>query len=600
MNVKHLFVSFMVLALWAGFSAQALAYQTRSGSVKMVRTTQFSPLAAVTLPTSFPRQEEPEVDAAFPKLGGGDQSTAHIASDHLPRTSSNSVIMGSPELSFDGLTVLDTLLLSGNFGTPPDQALAAGNGYVLAGINDALAVYDADSGTELLATAMNAFFGVAPGAFTSDPKAYYDADAGRWFVTVDLIDTAALETHVLIAVSQTSDPTGSYNVYSVDVTGTNLSGCPCAGDQPLIGADANGFYINSNEFNFVEFMFNGNPAFVATEIYALDKTALVAGGATVNEQEFAVPPTAKRLFYSLQPAMVPPGGAFDTSHGGTEYFLGALDDYGVLTDRIAVFALTNTGSLAGSPNLALQHVILQSEVYGPEGVNTWGLPAAKQPLVPVSQYEEALPLAYQLRQGTCIPCNEFLGVTGPLNVHEETLSTNDDRMTQVVFADGHLFSALQTALETPNGYATTGVAWFAVTPGFDGDTLTATMANQGYVSVDGQEVLFPSIGVNAAGKGAMSFTLVGPDYTPSAAYATLDASNGAGDVQIIALGAGLIDAFDGYFGSGVARFGDYSAAVADENGNIWLATEYVPDLPPVVILGTPIYNYGTRVSEVQP
>jgi len=599
MHLKQLLGSFAVLSLCAGLSAPTAAHQTRVGSVKRVRTTEFPSAVPVAAPSVLPRPATPDVDVAFPKLGGGSQSAAHVAADHLPRTSGNAVASASPVLTFDGLTVVDELRLSGDFGTPPDQALAVGNGYVLEGINGAIAVYDAASGTELLATGMNAFFGVAPEEFTSDPKAYYDADTGRWFVTVAAIAPDGSTTSVLIAVSQTPDPTGRYNVYSVDTTEPGLQGCPCLGDQPLIGADANGFYVSTNEFNFGQF-FSGNPVFVATNIFALDKAALAAGAATVNEQEFAVPFTDTELFYSLQPATVPPGGAYAADHGGTEYFMGALDDYGVLTDRITVFALTHTGSLATSPNLALQHVVLASEVYGPEGVNFFRLPTAKQPGVPVSRYEEALPFAYQLRQGTCTVCNEFLGVTGHVNAHEETLSTNDDRMTQVVFAGGHLFSALATALETPNRYATTGVAWFAVTPGFDGDTLTATMANQGYVSVNGQAVIFPAVGMNAAGRGAISFTLVGPDYTPSAAYATLNADNGAGDVRILAPGAGLIDAFDGYFGNGVARFGDYSAAVADESGNVWLATEYVPDLSPVVILGTPLYHYGTRVSEIHP
>lgn len=591
---KRSIISSLVLGLGVVFSLQAPAAQSRSGVIKLVRTTNFTSVQNLTTLPSMSLQEAPKVDAAFPKLGG-DESAAHVAADHLPRTNGNAVISASPELSFDGLTAGDEFLIAHGGGTPPDQALAVGNGYVLEGINGVVAVYDAASGTELAATGLYSIFGVTPYTRITDPRAYYDASGGHWFITEALIDGADLKTYVLIAVSQTSDPIGSYNVYSVDSTDTGLTGCPCLGDQPLIGADANGFYIDTNEFNFVQF-FHGIPDFVATKIVALDKAALEAGASSVNEQDFVVTPTGTRLFYSLEPATVPPGGAFDGTHGGTEYLMGALDEYSVLTNQITVFALTDTGSLATSPDLVLHHVVLPSEVYGPEGVNSPGLPAAKQPLVPVSQYEQELPLAYQIREGTCVACG-----VGSVNVHEENLETNDDRMTQVVFANGHLFSALQTALETPNEYATTGVAWFAVTPAFNGDTLTAAMANQGYVSANGQEVIFPSIGMNASGQGAMSFTLVGPDYTPSAAYATIDATHGTGDVQILAPGAAPLDDYDGYlYNPGVARFGDYSAAVADESGNIWMATEYVPDLPLFEILGSAPFNYGTRVSEVRP
>src|SRR5690348_12927578 len=104
------------------------------------------------------------------------------------------------------------------------------------------------------------------------------------------------------------------------------------------------------------------------------------------------------------------------------------------------------------------------------------------------------------------------------------------------------------------------------------------MTKQGYVTVDNNSVLFPSIGVNPAGQGMMTFTVAGPDYYPSAAYAPVDAVNGAGAVHISGAGVGPADGFTGYpeyGGSGVERWGDYSAGVADADGSIWLATEYI-------------------------
>ena len=46
-----------------------------------------------------------------------------------------------------------------------------------------------------------------------------------------------------------------------------------------------------------------------------------------------------------------------------------------------------------------------------------------------------------------------------------------------------------------------------------------------------------------------------------------------------AAGAGPTDDLSGYAafgGDGVARWGDYSAAVPAENGSIWIATEFIP------------------------
>jgi hypothetical protein len=139
-----------------------------------------------------------------------------------------------------------------------------------------------------------------------------------------------------------------------------------------------------------------------------------------------------------------------------------------------------------------------------------------------------------------------------------------------------LWSGLDTVVNTSGSRY--GVAYFIVSPQLTGHSLSATMVHQGYVAVDGNNTLFPSIGVNGAGKGAIAFTVSGPDYYPSAGYALIDATNGAGDVHISGAGVGPADGFTGYpdeGGNGVERWGDYSAAVADADGSIWMANEYI-------------------------
>jgi hypothetical protein len=125
-----------------------------------------------------------------------------------------------------------------------------------------------------------------------------------------------------------------------------------------------------------------------------------------------------------------------------------------------------------------------------------------------------------------------------------------------------------------------GIAYFIVTPqvSADGTATSATIANQGYVAVSSDNVLFPSIGVNSSGQGIMAFTLSGPNYYPSAAYTTISAQAGAGVVHIAGVGVGPTDGFTGYAaygGNGVERWGDYSAALAGPDGSIWFAAEYI-------------------------
>jgi hypothetical protein len=123
------------------------------------------------------------------------------------------------------------------------------------------------------------------------------------------------------------------------------------------------------------------------------------------------------------------------------------------------------------------------------------------------------------------------------------------------------------------------------------------MSNQGYISVNRNNVAFPATAVNTAGRGIIGFTLVGPDYYPSAAYVALDA-NGTSDVFIAKAGVAPDDGFTGYMTLGdsrVGRWGDYSAASSDESGSVWFATEYIPGGERTVLA-----NWGTYIAQVIP
>jgi hypothetical protein len=112
--------------------------------------------------------------------------------------------------------------------------------------------------------------------------------------------------------------------------------------------------------------------------------------------------------------------------------------------------------------------------------------------------------------------------------------------------------------------------------------------------------MYPSIGVNAAGKGVMTFSISGHHYYPSTAFTRIDAANGAGAIHISAAGTRPTDDLSGYEafgGDGVARWGDYSAAVAAEDGTIWTAAEWIPGTfgyPPFLA------NWGTFIGTVSP
>src|SRR5205085_2493052 len=110
----------------------------------------------------------------------------------------------------------------------------------------------------------------------------------------------------------------------------------------------------------------------------------------------------------------------------------------------------------------------------------------------------------------------------------------------------NLWSTLTTVVKTSNGPTRTAAAWFAMTPGWNRADLTGAFSGGGYVAVNDQSVMYPSIAVNKDGKGAIGFSIVGPGLFPGAGYAKVSLATGATDVKITARGAFPDDGFTGY------------------------------------------------------
>lgn len=513
-----------------------------------------------------------------------------------PNPAPKNVVGTNPNFfGFAGLTALDNQNVNGFNVEPPDQGLAVGGGFVFEAVNLVFAIYDTSGNRVVGPISASAFLGLPPvfnsatkqyGPDLSDPKVYYDQDLKRWFLTILELDTDPTtgadtgRTHVYIAVSTSNLPL-NFKVFSIDTTDDGTFGtpahpnCPCLPDQPLIGADKYGFYISTNEFSVFKNGFNG------TQIYALSKVFLAEGGLP-TVVHFSALPLAEGIAYSVQPAM---SLRFNSEpNAGVEYFLSSLDFDGTLDNRIAVWAMTNTSSLTDfTPKLKLRKTVISSEVYGQPP------PAVQNP----GPYPYGMSLAKKLA----------------------LIDTNDDRMNQVVYEDGKLWSGVDTVVggvgTNPDGsdnVARAGIAYFVVEPSVnDNGAVSATITKQGYVAAPGEDsVMFPSIGVTPSGKAAMTFTLVGPTpagiffdgFYPSMAFTRLTLANGAGNIQLGAAGLNPEDGFSGYpaqgSGPGFARWGDYSAAVADLDGSIWMAAEWIPGTP-----RTRVANWGTYIGRLQ-
>ena len=554
-------------------------------------TVLISPSADAQGPSDFITKRTIEVDR---RLGPAVNNRNPAAALHVPGPTTTQTVAAAARgvRGFNGLTHLDQLragtgIFANSQGSlePPDQGLAVGNGFVLESVNDALAVYDQTGRLLVGPTPLNQFFNRRPefnrtdhtfGDFLSDPKALFDRQTQRWFATILEIDVDPVggnftgKSHVLIAVSQTNDPTGQFNLFSIDTTDDGSNGtathpdCPCFGDQPLLGANADGLFISTNEFGLQQ-GFNG------AQIYALSKRQL-AHGVAPSVVHLGDLPFPEGLAFSIQPAVVVAHDDDGEDHDGSrgvEFFVSSPDITLLFDNRVAVWALANTRSLtSATPSVTLSHVVISSETFG----------------VPNDAAQKVGPI--------------LLG--NLIGEPEEFLQTNEQRMMQVVFARGLLWSALTTSVKQgPNcvtGFESdckAGIAWFAVEPRFDDDRLRAHVERQGYVSVQGNNVFFPSIAVGREG-AAIAFTLSGPDFFPSSAFVRVG-EHGAGPVQVAAAGVAPEDGFSGYGffgGNGHARWGDYSAAASDGE-NIWMATEFIPGGRRSILA-----NWGTFIARV--
>jgi hypothetical protein len=529
---------------------------------------------------------------------------------------------------------------------PPDQGMCVGNGQVVEAVNDVFNVYSASTGQSLLpdntatnivagfprnvghAVDLNSFYGYPPainrttgvrGEFVTDPSCIYDAATQRFFVVVLTLNSQvpgpcqgvfSCVNHLDLAVSQTNDATGRWNIYKIDVTndGTNSGGVnpgPYLGDYPHIGADANGIYLTTNAYPWHANGFSG------AQIYALSKSALAAGAANVTVTHIDTsgmvdaPSDAgsTQPGFTLWPSQSPGTSQFQLANNGTEYFMSsnAADEAqkpvsGAVgtrsSNQIVVWTLANTASLnTASPSLNLTNKIVSVGTYGvPPKAQQPGSDAAPNQTVPQGfcLNDETTPTIAGLGCFNLLVSPTVHNLTKPEVVSRP--DSNDTRMQQVMFANGKLWGALDTALNPDGGAQRAGIAWYIVNP------VAGKSVMSGYLGATGYDFTYPAIGVTPSGRGVMAFTAMGATLNPSAAYAPIDALTGVGDWNVVNGGAGAAadDGFSGYKAQNFPnpkrpRWGDYGAAAVDGN-SVWIASEYIGGACDYTAWGGPFFG----------
>jgi hypothetical protein len=452
-----------------------------------------------------------------------------------------SVVDDQPKLveNFNGVSNLDSAKT--NFGAefePPDQGLCVGNGYVIEPVNSAYTIYRTNGSVVAGPFNVNKLYDEGYKQFTSDPRCYYDQSTHTWFAIILYINKQGTEGRTDLAVNTSGDPTKPWTVYHIKGTDPHGNGCPCFGDQPLLGIDQYNIYISTNEFSIKGPQFNG------AQIYAISKSQLVELSHSVNYVHFGNLTIGGSIAASVQPALT-----FDTD-ADAEYFMNSLDPFGTYDHRLGIWAMTNRDAVSQGDLPTLSKMVITSEPY-------------------------AIP-PKAMQKGA-----------------KSTLDSGDDRMQQVQYINNTLWGALDTSVTIPHDSAArAGIAWFHVQPYLNGNSIGgAKIQNQGYVTVKGNYLLYPAIQASYNNTAVIVMTLTGRTYYPGAAYVYMNAgSNSFGNVHLAAPG-------HGHYYTGSTRWGDYSWAVLDPSGkDFWMATEYIPPRGSWTPDGK--QNWGTRVLEV--
>ncbi len=168
-----------------------------------------------------------------------------------------------------GFTSLDyTECCGGGGNVPPDPELAVGPSHVIAVVNVAFEIYDKSGNTLKAPTTFASFFGNKCLSGVFDPNVLYDASANRYVVAVDQRGNSRnRQSNYCIAVSQTGDPLGAWNMYQFD---TNLSSNRNWMDYPHAGVGSDAIYMGGN-------MFSWAGRFAQARIWAFNKADMYAG-----------------------------------------------------------------------------------------------------------------------------------------------------------------------------------------------------------------------------------------------------------------------------------------------------------------------------------
>ena len=466
---------------------------------------------------------------------------------------------------------------------PPDMALGVSSQFVLQGVNTQWEVLDTAGNVQPGWPASAAtFFGVpnvtnAAGApcdtahnsqpFLSDPRALYDPIDGRFWAamlqaenSLGIAPDCSFKSVYYVAVSQTSDPNGSWNVYEFDMSmGRNFGA-----DYTQLGINGQAVYFSANMFS------NTDIGFYA-ELFEANKAKMEGGkGSFTADGFFNLRANGPGITAATGPFLadtVNPAINLDGSAGNTETFVNTLDGPDPVTGHFCGF--TGLGFSDSCSGIAVW------KMTDPIAHDRGG---AAPTLTATYEATQPFLVSPPANQPSCNQCIDAL----------------DLRFTGTpVVRNGTLYGTWDTAIGD-GSHALPGIEWAQVNLS---NLDSGNAAQTDYYNFTGTAAAtFGTVVPDAQGNVVMLFEHMSHTVFPETRYIV----KGAGQSNFSGAGV-LLRAGDQSYrptlcggAIPVCRWGDFEAASADLAGHIWFAGEYAN----VLTTANRGRNWGTWIGAI--
>ncbi|HEU5103140.1 MAG TPA: hypothetical protein VFU22_29165 [Roseiflexaceae bacterium] len=464
----------------------------------------------------------------------------HSGDGALQQGGAQAAAISAPLANFEGLSNQDNFNMFGGRVNPPDPVGDVGPNHYVEMINLLFAVYS-KSGTLLLGPVdtgtLWAGFAVDDCTDASgDPIVVHDQFADRWILTQFTtrgLDDPTLPFYNCVAISTTSDPTGSYYRYAF-TTGFNFP------DYPKYGVWRDSYLITTREF--------GPTIEYGIGVYALDRNKLIEGDPTAQAVSFFLDGNDPTILPLVGDGLLPPDvdGKQKPINDVPAPLVGTQDDdfpYGATFDALNIWELDVKWR-----STPLASLVLKTQL-------------------PVASFDSVFPCAGALGSRDCLAQPGITNTAQYLDI----LSYRQRPTWRLAYRNFKDYETLVTNQSVEAAPGVAGVRWYEIrrTSG------SYSLYQQGtYAPGDGVNRWMGSIAQDRKGNMGLGYSVVnGTNVFPGIRYTGRLSGDPLGQMT---LGEGVIVNGSGVQRTTNSRWGDYSSMNIDPSDDctFWYVNEY--------------------------